>query len=116
MRLGIWFWLYQMKCVMLKLIDRNSVDISEFCEKDIFGTRILSNLNAYSTEYPFAMFWEQRDDNDGLTAVISKMDGDITACCNSSSDIDEISEFFKIIGFNSILIDECYINNFNLIN
>ncbi len=87
---------------MIKLID-NPDEFNAFNKDDIFYVRIMSLLKAYSTEYNFALFYKQVDENENITAIISRLDNDYTVCHNENFDITELDDFFKTLGFNSIL-------------
>ena len=94
---------------MIKLID-NPDEFDTFNKDDIFFIRIMSLLKAYSTEYNFALFYKQIDENENITAIISRLDNDYTVCHNDNFNQKELDDFFKTLGFNSILCDEDLIN------
>ncbi len=87
---------------MIKLIE-NPDEFSAFDKDDIFYIRIMSLLKAYSTEYNFALFYKQIDENENITAIISRLDNDYTVCHNENFNQNELDDFFKTLGFNSIL-------------
>ena len=66
----------------------------------------MSLLKAYSTEYNFALFYKQIDESENITAIISRLDNDYTVCHNDNFYQKELDDFFKTLGFNSILCDE----------
>ena len=90
---------------MIKLID-NPDEFNTFNNDDIFFIRIMSLLKAYSTEYNFALFYKQIDESENITAIISRLDNDYTVCHNDNFNQKELDDFFKTLGFNSILCDE----------
>jgi GNAT superfamily N-acetyltransferase len=90
---------------MIKLID-NPDEFDTFNKDDIFFIRIMSLLKAYSTEYNFALFYKQIDESENITAIISRLDNDYTVCHNDNFNQKELDDFFKTLGFNSILCDE----------
>lgn len=96
---------------MIKKID----DISEFTDykqKDIYSIRIMSLLDAYGTGYDFAVFYKQTDENNNITSIISKLDGDYTLSSCEDADFEELKDFFLTLGYNSVLSDgRFYIND-----
>lgn len=90
------------------MIERiNNIDqLQNFIKKDIYFVRIMSLIKAYGCEYDFACFYRQKDDNENITAIISRLDGDFTLCCKGDADLTELEEFFTVMGFNSLLTDE----------
>lgn len=90
---------------MIKLID-NPDELDTFNKDDIFFIRIMSLLKAYSTEYNFALFYKQIDESENITAIISRLDNDYTVCHYDNFNQKELDDFFKTLGFNSILCDE----------
>lgn len=72
--------------------------------EDIFFGKILCLINAYGFEYGFATFYQL--DN---TAYISRLDGDFVLAsntCLSPNQLEELTIFLSIQGYNSILINE----------
>lgn len=90
---------------MIKIIDDIS-EFSDFKQKNIYSIRILSLLKAYGTAYDFAVFYKQTDENNNITAIISKLDGDYTLSANDFADYDELKNFFAALGYNSVLSDD----------
>lgn len=91
---------------MLKLVEEHEVDeIVSFLEKQgAIGTRIGAYLRCYRTKMDYVCFWAQRRHNDEISTVISKIDGDMTVCTTENSDYDEIYEFIKVIGCNTLFM------------
>lgn len=89
---------------MIKKIE-NINEFDKYTKVDLYSIRIKSLLNAYGTGYDFAVFYKQINDNDEVTAIISKLDGDFTISCDNGS-FDELSEFIEVIGYTSCLCDE----------
>lgn len=90
---------------MIKLIEKNE-EFDDFFKDDIFYIRIMSLLKAYSTNYNFALFYKQLDDNGNITSIISRLDNDYTVCHNDDFDLIELEDFFTRLGFNSVLGDD----------
>jgi len=93
---------------MLKLLQKQENVLIQFCEKDVFGTRISAYYSTYGIELPFALFYIQEND-EGVTAAICKIDEAITLCCEENADFEELAEFLNAIGYESIMcsIDVC---------
>ena len=88
---------------MIKQTDENLKDsFLKLCENDAFGVRTASFFNSYGTDFPFAQFWIQTDE-DGAQSAISKTDGVITLTCAGMRGTDELSEFVSAVGFDSLL-------------
>ena len=96
---------------MIKRIEDTS-EFSDYKQKDIYSIRIKSLLKAYGTGYDFAVFYKQTDENNNITAVISRLDGDYTLSANDTADCDELKNFFITLGYASVLSDDrFYIND-----
>lgn len=76
-----------------------------FKKDDIYYIRIMSLIKAYGCSYDFACFYRQLDENKKITAIISRLDSDLTLCFNENADISELQEFFAVIGYASLLTD-----------
>lgn len=77
---------------MIKLIEKNK-EFDDFFKDDIFYIRIMSLLKAYSTNYNFALFYKQLDDNGNITSIISRLDNDYTVCHNDDFDLIELEDY-----------------------
>ena len=86
---------------MIKKIE-NPNEIKNFDNTDIYSIRILSLLEAYGTSYDFASFYKQINDNGNITAILSKLDNDLTISYINANH-DELIEFIEIIGYTSCL-------------
>lgn len=86
--------------------------LNPYNKNSIFTVRILSLAQAYGFTYDFASFYTQRDDDGNITAVISRLDNDYTLCTFDNADKLELAQFFRTIGYTSVLSDE----NFNIDN
>lgn len=92
---------------MIEKID-NIKQLDSFIKDDIFFIRIMSLIKAYGCKYDFACFYRQLDENDMITAILSKLDGDYTLCFNDTADTDELREFFTVMGYSTILCDKSF--------
>ncbi|MDE5605313.1 MAG: hypothetical protein K2I73_07010, partial [Eubacterium sp.] len=90
---------------MIELIEEES-QLYGFDVTDIYSVRILSLLNAYGCKYPFVRFYRQINENENITAIISYLDHDVTISFSSEANLNELSEFIRVIGFSSVLCDE----------
>ncbi len=86
---------------MIKAAEKGNTDFLSFCDRDVFGTRIKTYFNCYSTDYDFVKFWVQTDESGAVTAAISRVDGDMTLTAENA-DLEELLQFVKIVGFNTI--------------
>ena len=90
---------------MLKAVEKDDKVFAGFCDRDVFGTRIKTYYNCYSTDYDFVKFWAQYDENGKITAAVSRVDGDATLCAENA-DTDELKEFFSLVGYRTIQCSE----------
>ncbi len=80
-------------------------DISQFDDwhiRDIFSVRILSLLYAYGCKYQFATFYRQIIDGK-ITAIISKLDNDVTISVADGFDNEELVHFLCVSGYATVL-------------
>lgn len=94
---------------MLKLVGEQEADrIVAFLEdKGAIAARICAYLRCYRTLMNDIYFWSQ-DNNGEISAVISRVDGNMTVYADGRADFDEISEFVRIIGFSTLLMSYEY--------
>lgn len=90
---------------MIKKFDKK---YESFCEKDVFGVRAFSFLNAYGTKQVYAHFWIQEDEDKNITSFISKIDYTVTLCLSELSDIEEIVEFIDVLKAKYAVLDSKY--------
>lgn len=90
---------------MISLIyDKNELS---FLPSDPYSARITALAETYGTQQNFAMFWVQKI-NEKPVAALSRVDGDMTLCCNENADFEEIMCFIDAVGFSSITYDAAY--------
>lgn len=101
---------------MVRLISDGRISAAlGFCSGDPIGARVGAFLRAYRTDYDFALFWEQVTD-ERITAVIGKTDGNMTVCASEAADFDEISEFVKVIGYQTLFSHSFLLNKLKIEN
>lgn len=86
----------------------NEEEFKPWKARDIFSIRILSLLKSYGTGYRFASFYKQTDDNGEMTAIISKLDNDVTLALSDDFDEAELVRFFCVTGYGSILSSDAF--------
>lgn len=87
---------------MVSLIsESDKASALEFCQGDPIGARVGAYLRAYKTDYDFALFWKQVQDKK-ITAVLSRTDGDMSICASHDADLDELKEFIKVVGYETV--------------
>ena len=86
---------------MLKLATKENLsEILQFCNGDLLGTRIGCYCLAYGFNYDFLNIWF--DDSEGkIETVIAKF-YDALTIVTTSEDIQEVSNFVKMIGFETL--------------
>lgn len=82
--------------------------LSSFKKNDLYYVRIMSLIKAYGCGYDFASFYRQLDEKNQVTAILSKLDTDFTLSFYDNADKEELSEFFSVIGYSSVLSDSSF--------
>lgn len=77
---------------------------SPFTADCAYSARICALHNTYKNA-PFAFFWQQKIGEE-TTAVISKIDGDITLFATENADYEELVSFLETVGYASVSCDE----------
>ncbi len=90
---------------------QNKSEIRELNNFDVYSIRILSLLNAYGCNYNFASFYVQINDDNEITAIISRLDSDFTLSFTEKADKDELIDFFSMISFSSLLCSPNFVLN-----
>ena len=83
---------------MLKLVGEQEADriVAFLDDKGAIAARICAYIRCYRTLMNDIYFWSQ-DNNGEISAVISRVDGNMTVYADGRADFDEISEFLRII-------------------
>ena len=77
---------------MIEQIEDSSL-FDDWKKKDIYTVRILALLKSYGTAYRFATFYRQIIDGK-ITAILSKLDNDVTLALDDGFDNEELVRFF----------------------
>lgn len=80
-------------------------DLNAFEQADLFSVRIKSLLKAYGTGYNFVEFYKQLDSNGVITAIMSRLDSDLTLS-HRCADMQELVWFIEALHCSSLLTDE----------
>lgn len=95
---------------MIKYIEDESLFpqiIDSFENHDTYLTKINSVFKAYGIGVKGIDFWFQQNQNE-YTSLILKSDSNIVLCLTPKTDITELSEFLRVIGYLSVLFDNSY--------
>lgn len=91
---------------MIEQIEDSSL-FDDWKKKDIYTVRILALLKSYGTAYRFATFYRQIIDGK-ITAILSKLDNDVTLALDDGFDNEELVRFFCITGHGTVLCDPAF--------
>ncbi|MBQ7739942.1 MAG: hypothetical protein IJT65_01730 [Eubacterium sp.] len=91
---------------MIEKIDNPEI-LLEWDLRDIYSVRILALLKSYGCKYHFCSFYRQVIDGK-TTAVLSKLDKDVTLALKEGFDAEELIHFLCVTGYDSLLCDECF--------
>lgn len=83
------------------MITSNISGLHQFCTRDVFGTRISAFFTAYRG-LSGAQFFVQNCGS-GICAAISKLDSAVTISCTPNADFDELLEYLRFVGTDSLL-------------
>lgn len=86
---------------MLRLIEEKDAYFSPLSPMSI---RIEALMNTYGFNTSFAYFWQQESGGE-VTALVSKVDGDVTIAAKENFNAEEMKEFLSVIGFSSLLAE-----------
>lgn len=93
---------------MVRLIE--DIKSLDFLPADPYAARITALALTYGTEHSFAMFWVQEIDGNPVAAV-SRVDGNMTVCCDENAEFEELSAFINAVGFISLTCDLAVMKN-----
>jgi len=91
---------------MIEKID-NPEQLSAWTQSDLFSVRILALLKSYGCQYRFCSFYRQMN-GEKMTAVISKLDGNVTIALTKEFDRDELVRFLCLIGYATVLVSDAF--------
>ncbi len=78
--------------------------LKDFCIiQSVYSCRISCLAESYGMKINDIQFWLQYDEDGSIASAISKYGGDVTVQLTQDSDIAEITEFIKAIGFGSVI-------------
>lgn len=97
---------------MISLVN-NKNELS-FLPADPYSARITALAETYGTEQNFAMFWVQRVD-EICVAAISRVDGNMTLCCNEKADFEELSCFVNTVGYSTLTFDAAFADSLGIV-
>lgn len=86
---------------MLRLIEKKG---EAFLPLSPMSIRIEALINTYGFNTSFAYFWQQESEGE-VTALVSKVDGDVTLAAKENFNAEEMKEFLSVIGFSSLLAE-----------
>lgn len=86
----------------------NKEELNSWKIRDIYSIRILALLESYGTAYQFATFYKQTNDNGEITAILSKLDNDVTLALADTFDEAELVRFFCLTGYATILSSDAF--------
>lgn len=92
---------------MIKYVDMShDDDLKSVCRyHNTYSCRIMCLFDSYGLNFDGVQFWVQYNDELPVSAI-SKYNTDITVMLTEKSDIAELSEFLKVVGFSSVLSDK----------
>lgn len=91
--------------------DKNKIE--SFCEEFPLGVRIACYINAYGFERDFFKTWYSQTEEE-VTAAISSFDGSVTICAKENADFEELEEFLKVVGFQSVCAEQSVFEKLSL--
>ena len=89
---------------MIKKIDSEAL-FDCWKKRDLYSIRILSLLKSYGCKYQFCSFYRQ-EINGKITAILSKLDNNVTLALDDGYDREELVHFFCITGYSGILTSD----------
>lgn len=83
---------------MIKLVENDTIKVmSDYCEGDPFGCRIMATYLTYGIGESFAKYWIQYDGKNRVTAVIGSLDNGLTVCAKGKYDHEEVDAFVSML-------------------
>ena len=80
--------------------------LSDFCRRDAFDTKIAGYLKTYSADSAAVRFWVQRNDENIITAAVCRIYDSVVLSAEPDADFEELWQFLKIIGFSTLSCEE----------
>ena len=89
---------------MIKLLTPDRTDeFVSFCESTVLGSVILTKLLAYGADTSVQYFWYS--ESDGKISAVLNLDASLLTVSGMTDDADELFEFIRMIGANSVYSD-----------
>ena len=86
---------------MIKLIENSRLPSVNFTD-GFSVTKIKANLLAYGCNYSFLNVWCQQTEKGEITALLQKLENNISIIATKGADFNEIKDFVFVVGFSSI--------------
>lgn len=83
----------------------NVNQLEDWTSDDIYSIRILSLIKSYGFKYNFATYYRQVVDGK-ITAILSRLDNDITLSVVDGFDNEELVRFLCVTGYSSLLCSD----------
>lgn len=91
---------------MLKRLENKDIEsVSAYLPSDAVSLRIKANLTVYKADYPFCEFWAQYNEENEITAVLSKINGACTLTFSDNADTEELISLIHFIGCSSLFLE-----------
>ena len=81
--------------------------LADWTKRDLFSVRILALLASYGCQYRFCSFYRQTE-GEQITAIIGKLDGNITLALSDAYDREELVRFLCLTGYTSVLCADTF--------
>ena len=80
--------------------------LSDFCRRDAFGTKIAGYFKTYSNGFPGVRFWIQENGGNAVTAAVCRAYDSVVLSAAPEADFEELLQFLRMIGFSTLSCEE----------
>ena len=80
--------------------------LSDFCRRDAFGTKIAGYFKTYSDGFPGVRFWIQENGGNAVTAAVCRAYDSVVLSAAPEADFEELLQFLRMIGFSTLSCEE----------
>lgn len=80
--------------------------LSDFCRRDAFGTKISGYFKTYSDGFPGVRFWIQENGGNAVTAAVCRAYDSVVLSAAPEADFEELLQFLRMIGFSTLSCEE----------